>query len=111
MKVAIIGSKDWQSRRKIQEVISRLKQMDESVTILGQGGKEGAPLMVKKYALEFNMNYVEFNPSYTGRNLYSAIPDGNLKSSANSRIFFFDIYNRFFLLITYYNNKYDIILK
>ena len=81
MKVAIIGSKDWQSRRKIQEVISRLKQMDESVTILGQGGKEGAPLMVKKYALEFNMNYVEFNPSYTGRNLYSAMPDAYYRKS------------------------------
>ena len=48
MKVAIIGSKDWQSRRKIQEVLTRLKQMDEPITILGQGGKEGAPLMVKK---------------------------------------------------------------
>jgi hypothetical protein len=75
MKVAIIGSKDWQSRRKIQEVLTRLKQMDEPITILGQGGKEGAPLMVKKYALEFGMNYAEFNPSYTGRNLYSAMPD------------------------------------
>ena len=75
MKVAIIGSKDWQSRRKIQEVLTRLKQMDEPITILGQGGNEGAPSMVKKYALEFGMNYSEFNPSYSGRNLYSAMPD------------------------------------
>ena len=75
MKVAIIGSKDWQSRRKIQEVLTRLKQMDEPITILGQGGNEGAPSMVKKYALEFGMNYSEFNPSYSGRNLYSAMLD------------------------------------
>lgn len=75
MKIAVIGSRDWQSRRKVQDVLSRLKQLDEPVTILGQGGTEGAPAMVKKYALEFGMNYSEFNPSYTGRNLYSAMPD------------------------------------
>ena len=75
MKIAIIGSRDWQSRRKVQDVLSRLKQLDEPVTILGQGGTEGAAAMVKKYALEFGMNYSEFNPSYTGRNLYSAMPD------------------------------------
>jgi hypothetical protein len=75
MKIAIIGSRDWQSRRKVQDVLSRLKQLDEPVTILGQGGTEGAAAMVKKYALEFGMNYSEFNPSYTGRNLYSAMPE------------------------------------
>ena len=31
--------------------------------------------MIRKYALEFGMNYSEFNPSYSGRNLYSAMPD------------------------------------
>lgn len=75
MKIAIIGSRDWQSKRKLQDVLSRLKQLEEPVTILGQGGNEGAPAMVKKYALEFGMNYSEFNPSYSGRNLYSAMPD------------------------------------
>lgn len=75
MKIAIIGSRDWQSKRKLQDVLSRLKQLEEPVTILGQGGNEGAPAMVKKYALEFGINYSEFNPSYSGRNLYSAMPD------------------------------------
>jgi hypothetical protein len=75
MKIAIIGSRDWQSKRKLQDVLSRLKQLEEPITILGQGGNEGAPSMVKKYALEFGMNYSEFNPSYSGRNLYSAMPD------------------------------------
>ena len=75
MKIAVIGSRDWQSRRKVQDVLSRLKQLDDPVTILGQGGIEGAPAMVKKYALEFGMSYSEFNPSYTGQNLYSAMPD------------------------------------
>jgi len=30
--------------------------------------------MIRKYALEFGMNYKEYNPSYSGYNLYSAMP-------------------------------------
>lgn len=75
MKIAVIGSRDWQSRRKVQDVLGRLKRMEGPITILGQGGGEGAASMVKKYALDFGLNYMEYNPSYTGRNLYSAMPD------------------------------------
>jgi hypothetical protein len=75
MKVAIIGSRDWQSKRKIQEVFSKLKQLPGPVMILGAGGKEGANFLVKKYAIELGFNYLEFNPSYTGFNLYSAMPE------------------------------------
>ena len=31
--------------------------------------------MVKKFALEFGISYEEYNPSYTGRNLYSMLPE------------------------------------
>ena len=31
--------------------------------------------MVRKFALEFGMPYQEYNPSYTGRNIYSALPE------------------------------------
>lgn len=75
MKIALIGSKEWQSKRKMQDVLRRLKQLDQPITILGQGGREGAPAMVKKYTLDFGLPYIEYNPSYTGRNLYSAMPD------------------------------------
>lgn len=75
MKIAVIGSRDWQSKRKLQDVLGRLKRMEGPITILGQGGSEGAASMVKKYSLDFGLNYMEYNPSYTGRNLYSAMPD------------------------------------
>ena len=32
--------------------------------------------MVRKYTLEFGLKYEEYNPSYTGHNLYSALPEG-----------------------------------
>ena len=74
MKIAIIGSRDWQSRRKLQDLLGRIMQTDKTATIIGMGGTEGAAAMVKKYSIEFGLNYIEYNPSYTGMNLYSAMP-------------------------------------
>jgi len=74
IKIAIIGNRDWQNRRKVQEILQRLKTENTNVTVIGAGGSEGVDSMVRKYALEFGMNYKEYNPSYSGYNLYSAMP-------------------------------------
>ena len=74
MNVAIIGNKHWQNRRKVQEVLQQLKTKYDNVTVIGGGGLEGVNHMVRKYALEFGMSYKEYNPSYSGYNLYSAMP-------------------------------------
>ena len=73
-KVAVIGNKNWQNRRKVQETLNGLKSKFEEVVIVGAGGTEGANSMIRKYALEFGMDYKEYNPSYSGYNLYSAMP-------------------------------------
>ncbi len=75
MKIAVIGNNEWQNRRKLQEVLQKLKVSYDNVIIVGAGGNEGANHMVRKYALEFGLTYEEYNPSYTGRNLYSALPE------------------------------------
>ena len=75
MRVAIVGNNEWQNRRKLQEVLQKLKLLYDDVIIIGAGGKEGANFMVRKYALEFGMPYEEYNPSYSGHNLYSALPE------------------------------------
>ena len=73
--VAIIGNTNWQSRRKIQEILFNLKsQFNDDVKIVGAGG-DGANNMIRKAALEFGMQYEEYNPSFSGRNMYSAMPD------------------------------------
>ena len=75
IKVAVVGNKEWQNRRKIQEVLRNLKdKFGSDILVVGAGGSEGANHMVKKYSLEFGMKYQEYNPSYTGYNLYSALP-------------------------------------
>jgi hypothetical protein len=75
-KVAVIGSTGWQNKRKVQDTLFRLnKQFGNELTVIGAGGNEGANSMVRKYALEFGINYQEFNPSFSGYNLYSAMPE------------------------------------
>lgn len=76
MRVAIIGNTDWQNKRKIQETLSKLKsKFENDVTVIGAGGIEGAAAMVKKYTIEMGMQYEEYNPSFTGYNIYSAMPE------------------------------------
>jgi len=75
-KVAIIGSTDWQNKRKVQETLQGLKtRFGSDLVVIGAGGPEGANYMVKKYSIEFGIEYREFNPSFTGSNLYSAMPE------------------------------------
>lgn len=75
-KVAIIGSTSWQNRRKVQQTLNELrKKFSDELLIIGAGGNEGANSMVRKYALEFGISYQEYNPSFSGYNLYSAMPE------------------------------------
>jgi hypothetical protein len=75
-KVAVIGSTNWQNKRKVQETLQMLKRkFDSNLIVIGAGGVEGANNMVKKYALEFGLQYQEFNPSFSGYNIYSAMPE------------------------------------
>jgi hypothetical protein len=76
MKIAVIGNTGWQNKRKVREALFELKQrFGTEATILGAGGNEGANYMVRKFALEFEMKYQEYNPSFSGYNLYSALPE------------------------------------
>jgi hypothetical protein len=75
-KVAVIGNTAWQNRRKIQQTLQELKQrFGDELVIIGAGGTEGANSMVRKYAIEFAIRYKEYNPSFSGYNLYSAMPE------------------------------------
>jgi len=76
MKIAVIGNKEWQNKRKVQDVLNNIrKQFENNAIIVGAGGTEGANYLVRKFALEFGMKYEEYNPSYSGRYLYSALPE------------------------------------
>ena len=75
-RIAIIGNTDWQNKRKVQDALQKLKsQFNDDLIVVGAGGNEGANSMVRKYALEFGLRYEEYNPSFSGYNMYSAMPE------------------------------------
>jgi len=75
-KVAVIGNTGWQNKRKVQETLQMLKhKFNNGLIIIGAGGNEGANYYVRKFTLEFGIQYKEYNPSFSGYNLYSAMPE------------------------------------
>lgn len=70
----MIGSKRWQNKRKLQTFLQQLRSKDD-VTIVGSGKGEGAPEKIRKFAIEFGLNYTEYNPAFTPKSIYSAMPD------------------------------------
>ena len=75
-RVAVIGNTSWQNKRKVQETLQMLKRkFGNELIVVGAGGNEGANSMVRKYTLEFGLQYEEYNPSFSGYNIYSAMPE------------------------------------
>ena len=63
MKVAIVGSRRYTNKKRIQEFIFKLRdKYGDKLEIVSGGQKEGADGYAKKYALEFDVKYSEFPP-------------------------------------------------
>ena len=70
----MVGSRNYTDKRKIKDVLFQIKEQHENVEIVSGGQKLGADGIVKKYALEFDMNYVEFPPSHYQHNMHCKLP-------------------------------------
>jgi predicted Rossmann-fold nucleotide-binding protein len=76
VKVAIIGSRIYENKRKIKDMIYALKvKFGDRLEIVSGGAGAGADKYAKKYALEMGVDYKEFNPAFTNKNLYSVMPE------------------------------------
>ena len=56
--------------------------------IISGGCPNGADFMAKKYALEFECYYREYNPSHTSKTLYSAMNEGFYNKKYTPKNFF-----------------------
>tara|TARA_R110000744_G_scaffold39158_1_gene89192 strand:+ start:11139 stop:11528 length:390 start_codon:yes stop_codon:yes gene_type:complete len=74
LKIGITGSSIYEDRRKIKEFLFKFKDQD-GVELVSRGNKAGADRYIKKYALEFGLNYVEVPVAHTSRSLYSQLPE------------------------------------
>ena len=76
MKVAIVGSRRYENKRKIKEFIFKLREAwGTGTTIVSGGAKQGADKYAKKYALELGLNYEEYPPFHEVHNLFCTMPE------------------------------------
>ena len=75
MRVAIVGSRQYTNKRRIQEFIFKLKEKyGDELEIVSGGQKQGADGYAKKYALEFDTKYSEFPPAHYSHNMHCILP-------------------------------------
>jgi len=68
-KIGIVGSRQYTNKKKIKDFIFDLKRKyKDNVEIVSGGQKDGADGYAKKFALEFDMKYVEFPPAHYSYN-------------------------------------------
>tara|TARA_Y100001970_G_C13997334_1_gene731462 strand:- start:275 stop:676 length:402 start_codon:yes stop_codon:yes gene_type:complete len=76
MKVAIVGSRRYENKKKIKDFIFKLKQeYGENTKIISGGCREGADRYAKKYTLELGLQYEEYPPSHFAHNLFCPLPE------------------------------------
>jgi len=89
MKVAIIGSRRYENKKKIKDFIFKLKNKYGEKTIIVSGGcKTGADRYAKKYALELGLQYEEYPPFHEVHNLYCSLPSSRYDKPFSMRNFF-----------------------
>ena len=77
IKIGIVGSRKYTDKRRIKDLIFEIKEKyGDGVEIVSGGQKDGADGFAKKYALEFDMSYVEFPPSHYNHNMHCILPRG-----------------------------------
>ena len=69
IKLGIIGPVTYVSELKVKNLIYKLKAIN--VELHSGGNLTGVEYYVKKYAMQFDIPYWEYNPAYTSHRLHS----------------------------------------
>ena len=71
IKIGIVGSRGYTNKQKVKDLIFEIKQKyGDEVEIVSGGQKLGADGFAKKFALEFDLDYVEFPPAHYSHNIH-----------------------------------------
>lgn len=75
-KIGIISNSNYSQKQKVRDVFKGIYGYTGKHGTLASGGTDAGPeYWAKKFAIEYGMKYKEFNPSYTGFNMYSAMEE------------------------------------
>jgi len=73
-KIGIIGPDTCFKTKEVKDLLFDIKQaFGKTCVIVTGGNSEGIENDVKKACLKFELNYREYNPSFTGQNQFSAL--------------------------------------
>ena len=71
IKIGVVGSRGYTNKQKVKELIFEIKtKYGNEVEIVSGGQKLGADGYAKKFALEFDLDYVEFPPAHYSHNIH-----------------------------------------
>ena len=89
MKVAIVGSRRYENKKKIKDFIFKIKnEYGEKTIIVSGGAKDDADKYAKKYALELGLQYEEYPPFHEVHNLYCTMPSSRYGKPYSIKNFF-----------------------
>ena len=89
MKIAIVGSRRYENKKKIKDFIFKIKQEHGTNTIIVSGGcRDGADRYAKKYALELGLQYEEYPPFHEVHNLYCTMSESRYSKPYSVKNFF-----------------------
>ena len=78
IKIAIVGSRVYTNNLRIKNFIYELKvKYKDEVEIVSGGQKLGADGFAKKFAIEFDMKYVEFPPRHYTYNQHCILDESH----------------------------------
>ena len=71
----VTGSKQWQSQRKIKDTLFELKtRLKGKLVVISGGINNGADKMIKKFCMEFEIDYEEVPPFHQEWNSFCIEP-------------------------------------
>ena len=89
MKIAIVGSRRYENKKKIKDFIFKLREVwGTGTTIVSGGAKQGADKYAKKYALELGLNYEEYPPFHEVHNMFCTMPSSRYGKPYSMKNFF-----------------------
>ncbi len=75
IRIGIVGSRGYTNKQKIKDLVFEIKEKHgDEVEIVSGGQQDGADGYAKKFALEFDMEYVEFPPAHYRWNMHCKLP-------------------------------------
>ena len=78
MKIAVVGSRRYENKKKIKDFIFKSKQeKGENTIIVSFVSKDVADRYANKYALELGLQYEEYPPFHHVHNLYCPLTEKN----------------------------------